>query len=718
MAPPRHDEDASASQRPSSSTNSDRNSIASRSSDVSSLSDIQVADGFRHNPNASDFTSSSSTITSHDGVGPFADVPPESPTDRATNMRNRPSSVAKPHRPHESLTLRHEHSSSGNAQPSFPRASIASSEGPIIRPDSPYRGPTGPSHPYQMYPQRTLSNATAETTAPLPHEPSIETRRQGPTHPYTLYTQSTAEVEQTPSRTIPVGFNNRPDNYQRQLGPDGEEAGDLIGPLGHTEELPPYTRYPEIAYVRKGSSNDTDSISTPSSSTSTQGLPAVAPGAGGLGRATRDPEFSSTEEDLAINRSRPSIRSQHSQVSRHNINTAAREISEKSGRQEKWEKRARKKLWGIVPYWAICLVMVGMVLMGIIMGAVIGTVLKKSDDKTRKAIAESEAPAPKTPVGEVIPYTVLPGDLDEIRIGRYTLPPLDKDEAPRKCFNNSLEFNAWSCDIPSLFYFIDITQIKNASKLAQYDLKLNAFNKTAASFIWGSQPPSVPKAIPLKLVNDTFDMGRGPAWWLNVTYNKTVIVPENNFPLPERRLKRGWDYDEYPASYFDPTQLGRASRSAVVGDKPWICTWPDTTLEIFIYPNVNASLAVPENDPNDDIPDYEQPTPENSSELPPAYPKAVKFLERRLSGDPDSTAACRQVIIAADGSSYDELYDSNGKPIRVEIIETASAWEEQAVANQKRQVTREWFDSKESHHSLARRDAQELTSCGCLWWST
>jgi hypothetical protein len=31
--------------------------------------------------------------------------------------------------------------------------------------------------------------------------------------------------------------------------------------------------------------------------------------------------------------------------------------------------------------------MVGMVLMGIIMGAVIGTVLKKSDDKTRKAIA-------------------------------------------------------------------------------------------------------------------------------------------------------------------------------------------------------------------------------------------------------------------------------------------------------------------------------------------
>jgi hypothetical protein len=236
-----------------------------------------------------------------------------------------------------------------------------------------------------MYPQRTLSNATAETTTPIPRESPTENQQQGPTHPYTLYTQSTAEVEETPARSIPVGFTNVPDNYRRQLGPDGEEAGDLIGPMGHTEELPPYTRYPEIAYVRKGSSNDTESISTPSSST--RGMPAVSAGAGGIGRATRDPEFSSTEEDLALNRSRPSIRSQHSQASRHDINTAAREITEKSSRQEKWERRAKKKLWGIVPYWAICLVMVGMVLMGIIMGAVIGTVLKKSDDKTRKAIA-------------------------------------------------------------------------------------------------------------------------------------------------------------------------------------------------------------------------------------------------------------------------------------------------------------------------------------------
>jgi ABC-type Fe3+ transport system permease subunit len=63
--------------------------------------------------------------------------------------------------------------------------------------------------------------------------------------------------------------------------------------------------------------------------------------------------------------------------SSHDINTAAAEASEKPA-VNKWQRRAKKKLWGIVPYWAICLLLVGLVLMGIIMGAVIGTMLTKN----------------------------------------------------------------------------------------------------------------------------------------------------------------------------------------------------------------------------------------------------------------------------------------------------------------------------------------------------
>lgn len=93
--------------------------------------------------------------------------------------------------------------------------------------------------------------------------------------------------------------------------------------------------------------------------------------------ATRDPEFSSTDDDLALPRTRPSVRSHASEASHHDINTAAAETSEKPT-VNKWQRRAKKKLWGIVPYWAICLLLVGLILMGIIMGAVIGTMLTKN----------------------------------------------------------------------------------------------------------------------------------------------------------------------------------------------------------------------------------------------------------------------------------------------------------------------------------------------------
>lgn len=105
----------------------------------------------------------------------------------------------------------------------------------------------------------------------------------------------------------------------------------------------------------------------------------------GAGGATRNPEFSSTEEDLQPSQSRPSTHS------RHDINTAAQGSAEKA-RMNKWQRRGKKKLWGIVPYWAICLLLIGVVLMGVILGAVIGTVL--SHHKSRPRYVFSSGPNP------------------------------------------------------------------------------------------------------------------------------------------------------------------------------------------------------------------------------------------------------------------------------------------------------------------------------------
>jgi hypothetical protein len=230
----------------------------------------------------------------------------------------------------------------------------------------------------------SVTTTSTAANAVVPEDRSYGTH-QGPAHPYALYTQNTTSGESS-NPSIPVGFNGLGGSYQRQLGPDGEEAGDLVGPLGHMEELPPYTRYPDNAYVPKptpqapASPVSPVSPASPVSSVSEPVSPARdIPGAGGIGMATRDPEFSSTDDDLALPRTRPSVRSNVSESSHHDINTAAIEVSEKPP-VNKWQRRAKKKLCGIVPYWAICLLLVGLVLMGIIMGAVIGTMLTKSHE--------------------------------------------------------------------------------------------------------------------------------------------------------------------------------------------------------------------------------------------------------------------------------------------------------------------------------------------------
>ena len=363
---------------------------ASDDDDDYDLTAMMVSDGFRPTGNA---VPSSTSQPSFQPLPPFQfpsqsqnqpqQIPPSTPTAQpprsahfspitTPGMRIRPSSISKPpQHPHDSLALRNDGSSTTAAgQTRLSRVSSLSSDSPVIQAESPYRGPSGPSHPYQMYPQRTLSVTTTSTTAAPAPENSYSGPR-GPTHPYTLYTQNTVPGGEPNQPPIPLGFNAAGDNYQRQLGPDGEEAGDLIGPLGHMEELPPYTRYPENAYLPK----DSPQPQPQAANNEPQSQDQTIAGAGGIGLATRNPEFSSTE-DLALSRSRPSVRSNRSEISHHDINGAAREITEKPT-QTKWQKRSKKRLWGIIPYWAICLLTVGLVIMGIIMGAVIGTLLSR-----------------------------------------------------------------------------------------------------------------------------------------------------------------------------------------------------------------------------------------------------------------------------------------------------------------------------------------------------
>ncbi len=302
------------------------------------LAAMGVSDGFRPTVNVPAGHNRMSSHSSH--------------RERRSTPPPRPSSTTKA-RNLDTFTLRHDGATgvsnwpatiaSSSGAGSLTRPSSVSTDNSLIRPESPYQGPTGPSHPYHMYPQNTRLARTASIATTYTNP--------GPTHPYGMYPQNTVPESESihdsiPSSSIPVGFPGHGVDYQRRLGPDGEEAADVVGPLGHTEQLPPYTKYPDEAFARKVA----------------PGLPNIA-GAGGIGLATRDPEFAS-REDLNSPLSRQSHRSLTSD-SDHQINVAAFTAVSEKPPDKKWKIIARRKVWGIVPVWVF--VLVALVFLGFIL---------------------------------------------------------------------------------------------------------------------------------------------------------------------------------------------------------------------------------------------------------------------------------------------------------------------------------------------------------------
>jgi hypothetical protein len=339
-----------------------------------------VADGFRPTyttnrtePSTPSLASASSTVVGEDSPG------------SSSRAAQRPST------PKFQLVL---NSSSRQESTGLTRQATNSTESTVYHPsDSPYQGPSAPSHPYQMYPQnvrlaRTMSTTTTTTTTA---SVSSYSGPRGPSHPYNLYTQTDGiESSATRAPPIPLGFHGLPDQYQRRIGPEGEDVDDIIGPDGHTEQLPPYTRYPDEAYLRKAAAVEgvpdvVRGVATPLPAIDTAPASAALtiPGAGGIGLATRNPEFESTE-DLGSPRSRHSTRSFASDDSVRGLNTDTGEISEKGKPLKKWQVWMSRKACRVVPYWALCLTGIVLLVMAIILGVVIGVVLDKDKKPPRK----------------------------------------------------------------------------------------------------------------------------------------------------------------------------------------------------------------------------------------------------------------------------------------------------------------------------------------------
>lgn len=256
------------------------------------------------------------------------------------------------------------------------RLSTASSARTFARTASPLHGTSGPSHPYSMYPQgtnlgRTPSVSTTTSTIRAAQPSNISS--QGPTHPYSMYPQNVSEhddVEDSaaqPSHAqtqIPVGFPGRNQAFLRTRGPEDEEQ-DIIGVDGHSEQLPPYSEYPEDGVpktiVLPGQ------VVTPPSGTQLH-LPLMQ-------QQQRQPE-SMSDQTAAHGLA------EMQQVDSVDSDTTS--SANKSWHEKSWKEKRKTRFCG-VPFWWILLSLCVLAFIAIVLGAAIGGIFASARKQAEKA---------------------------------------------------------------------------------------------------------------------------------------------------------------------------------------------------------------------------------------------------------------------------------------------------------------------------------------------
>ena len=378
---------------------------------------------------------------------------------------------------------------------------------------------------------------------------------------------------------------------------------------------------------------------------------------------------------------------------------------------------------------------------------------------------------------DVVALKQIPADLPSLEQGRFMARNLVSAEAPNSCLNDSSESAAWSCQYMAPGFILQVEELPGQPPTANYLVSLQPDNilmpgapENNSEATWGALPPLMSEPVQMRLVRDLFEQGRGPAWWGRWVYNKTTIIQADRMQAakrgkrnraPEKDVgggggggKRGGagdhsrnSSDAYPAP---PDVFFSASVPPEEGQKPWICTWPDTVLELVIFPwqnstnpsplpppppppppgpmsrtssssatnSVSSSVGTPVGgDVNPSAAASLQPPsstdfegfPELDHDVGsiPFFPKAFKLKERRVPELGSTVATCFQILILEDGRGSEPVLDPDGDVVEVtlsEVLQEHSAYDIKQPKKRVKKLTE------------GASSGNELTECGCMWW--
>ncbi|MCJ1471203.1 hypothetical protein MMC07_009851 [Pseudocyphellaria aurata] len=660
-----------------------------------------------------------------------------------------------------------EFAADGPKETSRPHRSISSvSNFSMPRTQSPYQGATGPSHPYGMYPQdiglaRSSSSAT-HSTVRMPDRSYAGPMR--PSQPYGMYSQSTVPEDETTAAAGAIrpapGFPGLAQTYRRRFVPGGEEAEELVGPDGYTEQLPPYTRYPNNVPPKNR-------------------LSALPGPAGETGDPNRNP---ANESRTQTGGSQDTLNASHSAdgTSRNlvadesltQLNSPPTERPQPTSEGGHFKERVKEKgqrrvCWGTVPMWfALTLTIFAAVLLGAVVGGVLGRLKARSqhnDDRNRhpSAYLASDVPAviPSTAITAVTATTTTTL-IDAVPFtSSVSLPPLHTGvivvnlstptNMSQSCLTDSEQQKAWDCSSKAKIYF-NVDSAKSTASIS--------YNPSGSSYRWGPQPPIFEGSSSIMVMKDKDDLSKGPAYYFQHNFDKIVVLKEHEFD--PQMSKRSLADESEREEYLELEERGEANVTdrrpsfPEPADKAWFCFWNGTILEAFIFTALEANTTSPELDytggasdsslaaeagdtapvtQTDAVPPpppigtsvdietitsppiYPTSFPSSSTAwrhkrrniTPPNYPILVKLEERRHT-QIETPPYCQKMQIMNDGSPS-PLPDESGQPNHYPLNET-----EPENPDGPFKTRRSWL---EILSTIGKRDAPPNIGCQCQWQS-
>ncbi|KAI8937066.1 hypothetical protein NX059_006284 [Plenodomus lindquistii] len=611
------------------------------------------------------------------------------------------NSVAKVHDPAAPDSQPSHHRAPSSPSPLGHRDSVSSagSFATTSNSENPFEMPSGPSHPYGMYPQHTMARPLSIATTSTERQPSRSMSLQRPTHPYAMYSQSgltedePPEPLEEPARPAlppvqtalgPVGFPGLSNGYHRVLGPDGEEQ-DIIGPDGHTEQLPPYSRYPDegptkasmaaemsasrIFPTPAASAETEDPFSTPvspsspvsRSSFSTPPLP-VAPVAPVLPTVTparlppQRPETQTGNVAPATSVVARTIPAEPSDSSSASLLTTENSFSEKAEPADAKPNWRKKKLWGKVPMGVFVLVLVLLLLCAIALGAVVGTVVaKKSGNDKEEGDGDkpqdppySQITGPNGSLFDAVPIPT-PSGLAPLPTGAFALPLGMPQESNPGCLTQANQYSAWSCKMTFAPLVLTINDTSPIPGCEQSVTIKQGSAVPGGAILYGLQTPELDQES-MDLVVDMDYKAYGPAFHFKTRYDKVVILRQEELSVLQGLTKR-------------QDESGFRQRFQVrPGDSPWYCFWNETYIEGYIYSTDNSSAAS-----YTALPSQSSPTPTPTSLNSAAFNAAAAAATTTTSGsslslDPSTKATQTPAVPAVRRGDSNSASDPAAPP--------------------------------------------------------